>query len=156
MHKILTCSLMACLIFTFSTAVVAGKVYKWTDAAGNTIYSQTPPPSQKNVEEMDVKAPKPSTPPAESKPASSASSAPAGKQQPGNKEAEGDTNKEQEAKNEEIRKENCKNANTRMRTISAGGRIYEVNEKGERVYWDDSTIKSKLEEAQKAVEEWCK
>ena len=154
MQKLLTYSLLALLTFALSTSAYAGKVYKWTDAAGNTIYSQTPPPSDKKAEEMDVKAPKPSSAPA--KISGTAGAAQGEKKQAENKETDDKAVKEQQAKNDEIRKENCNRANTRMRTISAGGRIYEVNEQGERVYWDEATMKAKTEEAQKAVDEWCK
>ena len=58
-------------------------------------------------------------------------------------------------KQEEAQKKNCQIAMKRMATISAGGRIYEVDEKGERVYWDDNTRKAKMAEAQKDVDKWC-
>ena len=155
MQKILACFFMASLLAILSTTVSAGKVYKWTDAAGNTVYSQTPPPSKNDVEEMNVKPSKPSTPPATPK-SNTGSTSPGDKPQAEDKAADDTAKNEQEAKNEEIRKENCKRASTQLRTISDGGRIYEVNEQGERVYWDDETRKAKMEAAQKSVEEWCK
>lgn len=156
MQKILTCLFMATVLLISSNTVLAGKVYKWTDASGNTVYSQTPPPSKKDVKEMDVKASKPSTSPPAAAKSDADPSKPVDKKQAEDKAAEDAANKEQLAKNEEIRKENCKRASTQLRTINDGGRIYEVNEQGERVYWDDETRKQKIEDAQKTVDEWCK
>ena len=60
-----------------------------------------------------------------------------------------------EKKNAEITQENCKRANQRLRTISAGGRMYDINDKGERVYWDDAKRDSELSDAQQSVDKWC-
>ena len=43
----------------------------------------------------------------------------------------------------------------RLATITAGGRLYEMDEKGERHYWDDETRKGKMADAQKDVDKWC-
>jgi hypothetical protein len=43
----------------------------------------------------------------------------------------------------------------RFATVTAGGRLYEVDEQGERHYWDDATLKAKQAEAQKDVDQWC-
>jgi len=58
-------------------------------------------------------------------------------------------------KQQEAGKKNCQTAMKRFATITAGGRIYEVDEQGERVYWDDNTRQAKLAEAQQDVDKWC-
>ena len=63
---------------------------------------------------------------------------------------------EVEKKNADIRKKNCGISKKRLAAINAGGRLYEVNEKGERSYWNDATRQAKMAEAQAQVNEWCK
>ena len=33
--------------------------------------------------------------------------------------------------------------------------MYDVNDKGERVYWDDAKRASELSDAQQLVDKWC-
>ena len=142
--------LILTLFLLIATTAQAGKIYKWTDASGAVHYTQTPPPD-KHVQEMNVKVDEP-------KPDTADKSKDAKQKQTENKAV----NKEQaeqkaaiEKKNAEITQENCKRANQRLRTISAGGRMYDINDKGERVYWDDAKRDSELSDAQQSVDKWC-
>jgi len=147
------------IILTLSAAVFlpsafAGKVYKWVDENGNVQYSAQKPPSG-SAQEMKVKS-KPSSS-SESKPASAEDT----QQAKENEEAEKvKVSSEKEAaevekKNAEIRKKNCSVAKRRAATIDQGGRLYEVDENGERHYWDDATRGAKMQEAQAQINEWC-
>ena len=107
----------------------------------------------KKAKEMKVKVPKSSTP--------------AQANHSGNGKAKNDKKtvkqevpltkeqKERMAKNEEIKKKNCEKAQAHLRTISAGGRLYEIDKDGERVYWDDAKRAAKIKEGEKSVEKWC-
>ena len=130
--------------------VQAGEIYKWVDEDGNVHYSQDP--QHRGAQAMNIKVPKSSSP------SSQEQSTTAAQPQTDNQ----DTTEEQQAlneaaanKQEEAQKKNCQIAMKRLATISAGGRIYEVDDKGERVYWDDNTRTAKLAEAQKDVDQWC-
>lgn len=61
----------------------------------------------------------------------------------------------QEAKENAVKQANCDSAQKRLVNISQGGRIYDIDKKGNRKYWDDSTRQSKISEAQSAVAERC-
>lgn len=140
------------LLLLIAASAQAGKIYKWTDKSGEVHYTQTPPPDM-HSQEMKVNAQAPQS----SEPSKPDSQKTADKSKNGKTTAKEQAEKQAavEKKNEEIRKENCKRANKRFRTINAGGRLYDVNEKGERVYWDDDKRASELSDAQQSVEKWC-
>jgi len=146
--------LITVLAFAFLPTAFAGKVYKWVDESGNVQYGSQKPAS--GAQELKV----------QSKPSSSAQdtaseSAEENQQARENEEAEKvKVSSEKEAaeiekKNAEIRKKNCSIAKRRAATIEQGGRLYEVDESGERTYWDDATRAAKMQEAQAQINEWC-
>jgi hypothetical protein len=147
---------IALITLCMAPATFAGKVYKWIDKDGNVQYSAQKPAD--NAQEMNIKT-KPTEEAAEDSETSAESETDEKKQ-----DAKDDTVKvsnekeaaEIEKKNEEARKKNCSTAKKRLATINVGGRLYEVNEQGERSYWDDATRAAKLAEAQSQVDEWCK
>ena len=72
------------------------------------------------------------------------------------KNAETDKNnkKEKEAQ-AKIKEENCKASKANLASYQQGGRVYKMNEKGEREYLDDDGLKAGAEKAQKEVSEYC-
>lgn len=151
-HKPYLALVILPLLLLIATSAHAGKIYKWTDKSGEVHYTQTPPPDM-HSQEMKISPAAPQS----SEPSKTDSQKTAAKEKNGKTTAKGQAQKQAavEKKNEEIRKENCKRANKRFRTINAGGRLYDVNEKGERVYWDDDKRASELSDAQQSVEKWC-
>lgn len=144
-------------ILLASPAVLAGKVYKWVDKEGNVHYGAQQPEDSGGAQEMHIKTNKHSAP---EEPAEETTSASENKNTE-NKEEKVKVSNEKEAaeiekKNAEIRKRNCSVAKKRLASINAGGRLYEVNEKGERQFWDDATTSAKRAEAEANVAEWCK
>lgn len=138
------------IIFPFSHTLQAAKVYKWTDDDGNVHYTQKKPPV-KTVTEMKVDIPKPdaaSTTKPRVDPREALKDIDKGKEEKQEKESTAQ-------KEAEVRTENCKRAQQQFQTINSSGRLYEIDSKGERHYWDDATRISKLAEAQKSIEEWC-
>jgi hypothetical protein len=140
-------------LVVFCASVQAGEIYKWVDEEGNVHYSQDP--QHRSAQPMNIKVPKSS---ASTETASNREdAATAVKSQPSDADqTEEQAQKEAAArKQQEAEKKNCQIAMKRLATITAGGRIYEVDEQGERIYWDDNTRKAKLADAQKDVDEWC-
>ena len=151
-------TLVLFILLLTTHAAFAGKVYKWVDKNGDVHYGAQPP--AENAQELNIKI----------KPASSASETEADSAGTGNDDENGEKAKANEAvkvhnekelaevekKNTEIRKKNCGISKKRLAAINAGGRLYEVNEKGERSYWNDATRQAKMAEAQAQVDEWCK
>jgi len=143
------------IMLLLAPAAFAGKVYKWIDRDGNVQYSAQKPSD--DAQELNIHN---EATPEESAADDEGKSKSADKH---SKDAEEEKvkvdSKEQaaeiEKKNAEVRKKNCSISQKRLATINAGGRLFEVNEKGEHIYWDDATKASKLAEAQASVDQWC-
>ena len=146
------------------------EIYKWKDKNGSTRYSDTPPPS--NIKQETIggkKAAKPAgevplVPPAsapvtkdaekDSPPVPGSAEEEAAAKRQNTAEAEKKNKQEQEA--EANRKaENCKVAKARYETYKQGGRIYKINEKGEREYMGDNDLQDGKAQAQKEMDENC-
>lgn len=152
----LSLPLIAMLILAFVPGALAAKVYKWVDKDGNVHYSAEKPSS--GAQEMKVKS-KPSSSDEDSEEQSSSNDEQAKKEKAEEEKVKVSSEKEAaeiEKKNEEIRKKNCSIAKRKAATIEQGGRLYEVDESGERHYWDDDTRRAKMDEAEAQIKEWCK
>ena len=129
----------------------AAKIYKWTDSNGNVHYGERPPSEQ--ARELNLPNVHPSD-----------SDTPASTPQDVNKlldtlQKERDEKAKKAAIAEEerrAREQNCKAAKRNATGYEIGGRIYEIDENGERRYLGDAEIEQKLQESRKAVEKWCK
>jgi hypothetical protein len=152
--RILVTTLITLALLLTSGLAAAAKVYKWSDEDGSIHYSQEPPAEK--AEEINVKSTQPVSTIPNRKPPEPASNRDNGEKTDKESKDTAAKNAEIEKQNEEIRKKNCKLANQQFMTINQGGRMYEVDEKGERHYWDDATRAAKLTEAQKSIEQWCK
>jgi hypothetical protein len=144
-------------------------VYKWKDKDGVTRYSDMPPPSDvkqlpisgkktapKRAEPQPAAAPaSPVTPAANSdakKPVASAEGEAIKRQQ----KAEEDKKKTEQAEAEQkVKQQNCATAKANMQNYQQGGRIYKMNEQGEREYMGDADIAQNLEKAKQEVQEYC-
>ena len=151
------------------------EIYKWKDKDGSIRYSDTPPPS--NIKQESItgkKALKPTgsaplSPVSEAaKPATPAPTAKddMSKEGKGSKEDEAaklrQKNAEIEKKNKEekeaqakLKEENCKAAKANHETYVQGGRVYKMNEKGEREYMSDKDLKEGAQKTQSEVNEYC-
>jgi len=136
------------------------EIYKWKDSNGVIRYSDVPPPSNIPRESLGSKnVVAPPAAPSSTEPSAQKKSPAAGR--------EGDAVKRQEdaeaAKNKEqakeatlkIKQQNCATAKANLQNYQQGGRIYKMNEKGERDYLDDTDIAKNLAQAQKDVDEYC-
>ncbi len=136
-----------------TTGALAGKVYKWTDSEGNIHYGERPPSTQ--AKEVDIhKAP----PSSRNAPPTGNSLQETNKlldtlQKERQQKAEKKATAEKERK---AREANCSRSKRRLAGYRIGGRIYEIDEQGERSYLSDSDIQQRLEATQKEVDKWCK
>jgi hypothetical protein len=150
MKHSLAALLSACLLGV-SPFVSAEKIYKWVDSEGNVHYGSEP--GSKKAEEMRIHT----TPAAAPAPAAQ----PAGEPQPSFIES---FDKEQQekaeaaakaAKENEVRAKNCDIVRKRLTNLELGGRIYEIDNKGERSYLGDEEIQKRLQQAKEDVAKWC-
>ena len=168
--------LLALLAFTAVSTLSQAEVYKWKGKDGTIKYSDTPPPSNIKQEAINGKrkvgAPtgkQPLSPvdatvatptlaqPSDGKdtlePSVNPEDAAARKRQ---QSAEAEKLNKQQKESESKRKaENCSAAKANMQSYTQGGRVYKMNEKGEREYLDESGFKAGREKAQKEINENC-
>lgn len=151
------------------------EIYKWKDKNGVTRYSDTPPPN--NVEAATLRGKrtvKTAKPASEAETGDGAASQAANKtrlkQEPNSNEEADEEAAKMRARNAEIEKnnkrlakkeadidaKNCVVARKNFQSYSRGGRIFTVNEQGERVYAGDAEISSGKKRAQADIRKFCK
>jgi hypothetical protein len=143
-------TLAAALAFTLPAA--AQQLYKYVDKDGRTVYSDQPPP---NVASKAIAAP---PPPPTTAPAAAKSAVERDKElEKARKEARDKADKsEKMAKSAEDKERACAQAKTAYNTFSEGGRIYKLDDKGERVFMDDAEMEVEKGRARAAMDEACR
>lgn len=164
--------LLATLALTAISGLSQAEIYKWKDKDGRVRYSDTPPPSNVKQEAITGKkaplAPTGKAPlaPVDNPAAVPVTAAPKDIEPPKNpddlaaeqrqRNAEAEKNNKLEKEAEAKRKaENCAAAKSNMQTYTQGGRVYKMNEKGEREYMDETDFKAGREKAQQEINENC-
>jgi len=145
--------LAICLLLTSISSHAA--LNKWVDADGKVHYSDTAPADVKAKKLRSSAAPDAIT-------AVSGIAAPKSlaereaewkKSQKSKEEATQKADQEKEAA--AIKQKNCETARSNLATLENSPAIVTYNEKGERIYMDDSSRKQGIEESRKAVSSYC-
>lgn len=142
------------------------EIYKWTDKNGVVRYSDIPPPSNIPHESLSKKGTKTPVPMEAPPPAAGPEGAPAPQQQtPEAVTGDTDMQRQEEAAAKQKaaaaeaelkqKQENCTTARANLANYNQGGRIYKMNEKGEREYLGDADLAAGLENAQMEVDKYC-
>lgn len=167
--------LLAVMLLAILPSLSHAQVYKWKDKDGSVRYTDTPPPSNIKQETLGVQktvqptGKEPLSPVEEAKSGAGkkppmelkgTKNAPPAKGEDADKirqnNAEIEKNNKQEKEAEAQRKaDNCKAAKANFETYNQGGRIYKMNEKGERIYLGDNDLKIGKEQAQKEIDRNC-
>ncbi|MDR2220936.1 MAG: DUF4124 domain-containing protein [Methylobacillus sp.] len=151
MKKLLV--VLCCLSLT-TPLVASAEMYKWQDKNGKWQYSDTPPPGGASYTTLE-KDP-----------------APIGSDTAGSVDMKTNTEKEWKAKAEQdaakkkqeeeklaeeakAKEERCRNARLRHVQFQQGGRVYRVNENGEREYFSSKEIDEEVQKAQSDIEANC-
>ncbi|MDX9739607.1 MAG: DUF4124 domain-containing protein [Gammaproteobacteria bacterium] len=121
-------------------AVGAATVYKWMDPDGNVHFSDRPGDLPK-AEKVEVPVGKPGTTPP--RPPATSASEEAAPQQP------------DAAAQQEIRKKNCEIARKTLEHNENIGRMYRLDESGERVFLTDEERAAVLQRSRDDVAKWC-
>ena len=158
------------LALALVTTTANAEIYKWKDKNGVVRYSDIPPPSNVPHQSLGKKtskepAPAPEAPTAAPAPDAAPVAVPqqktpeepsmvdADKQQ---KEEEAARQKAAAAEAEQKQKQElCANAKAKLQSYQQGGRIYKMNEKGEREFMDDAALAQGIEDAQAEVDKNC-
>lgn len=159
-------AMAACCALALVSASAGAEIYKWKDKAGRVQYSDVPPPGNIPYTTLSGrKSPEPPPAATEAKPAQVPQAAPAGadaeaKKKAAEEQAAKDAEirrlqEEKQAAEKRVREENCKNARARAAQFQQGGRIYRIDEAGERQYYGDAEIAAELERARADVDTYC-
>ncbi|MFA7293262.1 MAG: DUF4124 domain-containing protein [Rhodocyclaceae bacterium] len=152
----LIAALLALLTASFSAQA---QIYQYKDASGKTVISDRPPPggtSKVRTVAGEASTESPST-------AASAASAPkttADRELEFKKRAqaqkEANDKAQKEAADKAARKEDCERARRQLEMLESGERMTTRDEKGERVFIEDSTRAAEIDRTRKFVAETCK
>lgn len=154
------------LVLALAPAASQAEIYKWKDKNGVVRYSDIPPPSNVPHESLGKKAKVPAAVDAPPAVAPEGAPAPEPMQQTPEevtpdaemqRQEEEATRKKAEAAEAELRvkQENCTTARANLANMEQGGRIYKMNEKGEREYLDDAAMAEGIANAQAEVDKYC-
>lgn len=161
--------LMASGALLLTALTVHAEIYKWVDKDGSVKYTDTPPPNgAKTLTTIKKKATNPATTPVVTPSGALNDSAQtqaiggdgaASEQELAKKKREleevekkNKAEKEAQAKQKQL---NCTAAKSNYQSYSQGGRIYKMNEKGERVYLGDQELADGAAKAMQEIKENC-
>lgn len=165
-------SWILCVLLLALPTLGNAEIYKWKDKNGTTRYSDTPPPSNIKQEAIGSKKALKASPATAATPVA-AQKTPAGDDVakdsppvPGSADeeaalkrqsnAEAEKNNKLEKERQELAKaENCSAAKSNLASYEQGGRVYKMNEKGERIYLDENDFKAGREKAKQEINENC-
>ena len=129
----------------------AAEMYKWVDEKGRTVYSEQPPPDGKATK-IDIR-PSPA----------GTGAAPTDWKQKEMDARQTRINKEQHDQNEKAveqnaasaRKNNCLESQRQLNIAQTPRPVFEVNDKGEKVYLDDKERQRQIDGWQVNVKKYC-
>ncbi|HET7765551.1 MAG TPA: DUF4124 domain-containing protein [Burkholderiales bacterium] len=153
----------ALLAFALLAAAAAqAQVYKCLDANGRTVYRQDPCPASMKRETMSKPVIAPDAAPsagAADKAAKGGPKTPAEQEQAFRKRQQDATkaakDAEQKTAQAQAKEANCTAAKQRLAQFEIGGRIAQIDDKGERYYMDDAQIESGKARAQADIARFC-
>lgn len=147
-----TLFVLAIATLGFSSAVLSGEIYKWTDADGNVHFEDRP--LGDNVERLDVAS--------RSTNNSSVNASIVARREQEDARAEARTKRGEDAQaaadakaEADKRATQCTAARKRMETYLQARRLYNVDDAGERVYLDETAIMKARDAAQEQIHKYC-
>lgn len=151
------------LILCFALALAAGsaqaQIKCWNDANGKRVCGDTPPPGVKGTTIRGTQTSEPPARPPGAKDAAKGPLTPAQQEMEYRKrqaEAQKDAAKaDAAAKEKELKKQNCDQAQDSLRMLDSGQRIARTNPNGERYYLDDAQRAQETDRAREAVKRAC-
>lgn len=165
---------LICIGFSFLLAALPAQAqWKWKDAKGTVVVSDTPPPRE--VPERDVLQ-KPESAARRAAPAVQATQAAASAAEPASaavaskpkvdpelearrKRAEQEQANRHKADEEKValaRADNCKRAREHLATLDSGARLVRTNEKGEREFVDDKARADEVQRTRQIISTECR
>jgi hypothetical protein len=141
-----------CVSFALLITPASAEIYKWTDASGETQYSQMPPPSGIKSEEIQG-----STPPAES-----TDSSPDSLQKQVDASNEDIAEQEIEEKKQDLQKQindayerNCTTSTNNLDKLQQGGSKRYLTPDGKVTHLTEEQRQQRINEAKDQIDEFC-
>ena len=129
----------------------SAEMYKWIDEKGRTVYSEQPPPDGKGTK-LDIRT----------SPASPGTAATDWKQKEQDarqtritKDQEEQNQKAQEQNVNSARKSNCIESQRQLNIAQTPRPVFQVNDKGEKVYLDDTARQKEIDGWAANVKKYC-
>lgn len=143
---------LALLLLT-STVIAAAHantttVYKSVGKHGETRYSQMQPKNTQNFEVLQMRSD------GRTADAGRMAQLPEQPTPPANPEADALKKENEALKNQELTAR-CQSLRSNFANLSIGGRIYETNAQGEKVYLNDQEISSRRQQHQQMINQYC-
>ena len=127
------------------------QMYKWIDEKGRTVYSGEPPPDGKGTK-VEIKSSGPAAPAATTDWKQKESEA---RQTRITKEQQEQNQKAQEQNAASARRNNCLESQRQLNIAQTPRPVFQVNEKGEKVYLDDAQRQREIDGWQANVKKYC-
>lgn len=127
----------------------AATYYKWTDSNGVPHYSQHPPTNGVNLKKVQVINTRELGVPSTTPTATTAAVLSPEQQKIAQLEAQ---NKAQQLQQDQ---ERCKSLQNNLSNLNVGGRVFEMDDKGERKYLDSREIELRRERVAQALKQYC-
>ena len=143
-------------VILLPASLLAGEIYRWTDEAGNTHYSENPPPDvDARPMSIQTRSPKPeniSQEPAQEPDRRQQQSAPDSGDE--SESAASDQEQKDQEAIERLRQRNCEKAKEALKMLEQNARV-QVEENGERRYLSPEEKEAERKRYEKAREENC-
>ena len=141
---------LAALLLLIAGTVLAGEIYKWTDAEGNVHYEDRPVGA--HVEKLNIA----SRSTDQAKIRSQVTSRREARQERQAENEDTGLSEEQLRKDAKEDAKSCEKYKATMQRFVTSRRLYREDEKGERVYLDEKQTQDARERVQTKIKEFCK
>jgi hypothetical protein len=128
----------------------AAEMYKWVDEKGRTVYSEQPPPDGKGTK-LDIRT----SPGSAAAPTDWKQKEIDARQSRITKEQQEQNQKAQEQNQMTARKQNCIESQRQLNIAQTPRPVFQVNEKGEKVYLDDKDRQREIDGWAANVKKYC-
>ncbi len=142
---------IALLTLVLLPVAAAAEMYKWVDEKGRTVYSEQPPPDGK-ASKIDIR---PSPPGTGSPPTDWKQKEIDARQTRITKEQQDSTQKAVEQNAASARKHNCVESQRQLAIAQTPRPVFQVNDKGEKVYLDDKERQREIDGWAANVKKYC-
>lgn len=147
----------AILLMMTAVGLNAATYYKWTDSNGVPHYSQFAPTNGVDLRKVQVINTRELGSPAAAAAATAGTSdGPASTPMTPEQKKIAELEAQNKAQQQQQDKERCKALQNNLANLNVGGRVYEMDNKGERKYLDGREIELKRQKVAQAISQYCR